>query len=270
MAETKIGIIGKGVVGTATARVWQEHAEVRCYDKQPARSTHTFDEIAECDFVFVCLPTPEGLRGRPDVSAVGDCLDRMRDSLWVMPIVIKSTVKIGSTRHWAEVFPSLRLFHSPEFLTERCSIADAHTPSRTIVGATSRAGVGCLREVVELHRKRFPGIPCLLMTSDESEAVKLMANNLFATKVAFFNEWHKWVGHHGLDWEKVRAGVMSDGRIAHAHTQVPGPDGKYGFGGTCLPKDLANTVSHAEVEGVSCPVMKAVQTRNFIDRGECS
>ena len=67
---TKIGIIGKGVVGTAMARVWQEHAEVRCFDKDPARSTHSWGEVGGCDFIFICLPTPEGSDGFPVASAV--------------------------------------------------------------------------------------------------------------------------------------------------------------------------------------------------------
>lgn len=33
-------------------------------------------------------------------------------------------------------------------------------------------------------------------------------------------------------------GVLSDGRIAKAHTNVPGHDGDRGFGGKCFPKDL--------------------------------
>ena len=29
----------------------------------------------------------------------------------------------------------------------------------------------------------------------------------------------------------------SDPRIGHSHTQVPGPDGRKGYGGACFPKD---------------------------------
>ena len=31
--------------------------------------------------------------------------------------------------------------------------------------------------------------------------------------------------------------VGTDPRISHSHTQVPGPDGRSGFGGACFPKD---------------------------------
>jgi len=32
--------------------------------------------------------------------------------------------------------------------------------------------------------------------------------------------------------------VGVDPRIGTGHAQVPGPDGKFGFGGHCLPKDV--------------------------------
>jgi UDP-glucose 6-dehydrogenase len=33
--------------------------------------------------------------------------------------------------------------------------------------------------------------------------------------------------------------ITVDPRIGRSHTQVPGPDGKFGYGGHCLPKDMA-------------------------------
>ena len=42
----------------------------------------------------------------------------------------------------------------------------------------------------------------------------------------------------GADWDTSVQGFVSDGRIGHSHIQVPGPDGKLGFGGNCLPKDV--------------------------------
>ena len=42
----------------------------------------------------------------------------------------------------------------------------------------------------------------------------------------------------GVNWSDALEGFILDGRIGHSHLQVPGPDGKFGFGGSCFPKDI--------------------------------
>lgn len=116
-----------------------------------------------------------------------------------------------------------------------------------------------------LYKSRFPGVPLYMMTSDESEAVKLFTNGFFAVKIAFFNEVRALADKLGLDWERVLGGVLSDGRISHNHTQVPGPDGQRGFGGACLPKDLANLIQclyDAETSSPYLSVCNSARMRN--------
>jgi hypothetical protein len=87
----------------------------------------------------------------------------------------------------------------------------------------------------------------LTMTSDESELVKYMANCFFAVKVTFFNEMKLLCEKLDLDWDVLLHGVLSDGRIAHSHTDVPGHDGQRGYGGTCVLPDakvLLNESGH--------------------------
>ena len=101
------------------------------------------------------------------------------------------------------------------------------------------------------------------MTSDESEAVKLMQNGFSAVKIAFFNEMRCLADDRGLDWTRVMDGLLAGGWINPAHTQVPGPDGKRGFGGGCLEKDLANLIDHFGYETL---VTRAAYRRNMEDR----
>ena len=42
----------------------------------------------------------------------------------------------------------------------------------------------------------------------------------------------------GGNWAKVHTGVLLSGYINDMHTYVPGPDGKFGYGGKCFPKDV--------------------------------
>jgi UDPglucose 6-dehydrogenase len=100
------------------------------------------------------------------------------------------------------------------------------------------------------------------MSSDESEFVKYAANCFFATKVMFFNEMLLLAEKKGLNWKKIEEGVMSDGRIAKSHFQVPGHDGDKGFGGTCFPKDINALIKTFEAEGLDPKVLKAVWEQN--------
>ena len=68
--------------------------------------------------------------------------------------------------------------------------------------------------------------------------IKYMNNCYFATKVSFMNEMYQIADSCGVDWDMAVEGFVRDGRIGHSHMSVPGPDGKFGFGGSCFPKDI--------------------------------
>ena len=70
-------------------------------------------------------------------------------------------------------------------MTARTALTDFICPSRHILGGHPARG---LHKVKEIYESRFPGVPCLVMTSNESEFVKYFANCFFAKKVLFFNE----------------------------------------------------------------------------------
>ena len=243
----KLGFVGGGVVGKATAKAFMEWAEIRIHDQVAERATHTLREVLDCELVFVCLPTPQKAGSLECDLTILRAFFSASHAMGYdeCHFVIRSTVPIGTTRKLKEDYGLKNICHSPEFLTARCALTDAQTPSRNIIGSVYEEGL--LGEtdarLRELYHKRFAGVPTICMTSNESEAVKLFLNGFFAVKVAYFNEIRDLADATGLDWNLVMAGVMSDGRIAHSHTQVPGHDGKFGFGGTCLPKDLANLIS---------------------------
>lgn len=272
----RVGIIGGGVVGRATARAFIEHvADVRVYDVVKERRTHQLHETLDCDLVFVCLPTPQTAGGHAcDVSAVeaffAEQVNLRHFDARRANFVLRSTVPIGTTRRLREQYGLPNLVHSPEFLTARVAVTDAQLPARNIIGypATPAGGFGneCGSLLHMLYERRFHGVPVHVMTSDESEAVKLLQNSFFAVKVAFWNECYAFAERAGLDWERVLSAVLADGRISHSHTKVPGPDGKRGFGGTCLPKDLANLITCIEGQGLSAAVTRAASARNERDR----
>lgn len=254
---TTIGVVGGGTVGRATARAWLEHArEVRVYDVLRQRRTHPLPEVLAADVVFICLPEGE-VEWLFEVTSASVPAG--------LPLVIRSTVPVGTTWRLARRYGLARLVHSPEFLTARCADVDARVPAQLVVGYPGQARAD--HPVVGLYRERFPGVPVREVTSDESETAKLATNAFFAVKVAFFNELHEGCGRLGVDWAAVREVVLGDGRISPYHTRVPGPDGACGFGGACLPKDAAELARCLEEYGLAPDVTRAALARNGRDRG---
>lgn len=262
----RLGVVGNGVVGHALARAFIEHVdEVRVHDRAPERSTHPLADALECDLIMVALPSPQKENSLAcDTSAIDDFFASQRGSL--KNYVLRSTVPVGTTRMLREKYALPNLCHSPEFLTSRVAITDAQIPARNIVGGPAGETSRCEQLLAGLYRKRFPGVPVHVLTSDESEAVKLCVNSFFLTKIAFFNECRAFCDALALDWEAVLAGVLSDGRIAHSHAKVPGPDGRFGAGGACLIKDTADLITCIESQGLSAAVTRAAYERNLEDR----
>ena len=259
LREMTIGIIGNGVLGGAMIRGLTEFAkEIRVYDVVPEKGTHNVEDTLASDLAFICLPTPARQDGSCDTTAVEGLImyvcDEYRSRRERTPhLVLRSTVSLGFTdrmaRKMVETGLPPRLVHNPEFLTARCAAVDFQTPSRHIIGQPLDGGPlspphPIVQETCDRLRclllERFSGIPVHIMTSGESELVKLTCNSFFALKVMFFNGIKQLCDARVLSYNAVLQGVLSDGRIAHSHTRVPGPDGQPGFGGTCLPKDLEN------------------------------
>lgn len=260
-SEITVGVIGGGFVGRATARGWIEHVKsVRVYDVDPRRCTASRENVLDSDIIFVCLPTPYcELTEQFDTGAICDTLNGMPRRNRPYNLVIRSTVPVGCTadlaeRRWSHIGPEdVSVVHNPEFLTARCAVVDFQIPARHIIGVPAvnldqlkADEYACGNMLRDMLVERFPGVRIHTVSSTESELAKLAQNAFFATKVAFFNAIERIASDAGARFEAVRECLLTDGRIAHSHTAVPGPDGRRGFGGACLPKDTAELASYDE------------------------
>ncbi len=70
------------------------------------------------------------------------------------------------------------------------------------------------------------------------------------------------------NWDHVMEGFLRDGRVGHSHTQVPGPDGKRGFGGSCFPKDIQAMIKFSESIGIEPNVLRGSWKTNLEVRPE--
>ena len=99
-----IGIIGNGFVGKAVAYGFRDQKPL-IYDINPDASTHSFDEVANCKYLFICLPTPmvSETGGEANTSIVEECLERLYQNKDQV-ILLKSTVPVGTTKRLAKKF----------------------------------------------------------------------------------------------------------------------------------------------------------------------
>ena len=103
---------------------------------------------------------------------------------------------------------------------------------------------------------------------ETAELIKYMSNCFFATKVSFMNEMYQIAEKIDANWDDAVSGFVSDGRIGHSHLGVPGHDGKFGFGGSCFPKDIQAMIDFAETFDLNPTVLKGAWEKNLEVRPE--
>ncbi len=231
MSKTKVGIIGNGFVGEAISFAFSSVADMYIYDTDPSRCLNYIESVHNCDFVFVCVPTPMYEDGSQDLSYVESAFEMAT----ARPIyILKSTVLPGTTENLTEKYPNFKIIFSPEFLTERTAKLDMLTQSRIILGGE----LSLTDKAKDLFNERFKIKNIIQTDSKTAELTKYMNNTFFATKVSIMNEFKLLCDKIDANWEDALRGFVADGRIGDSHLNVPGHDGKLGYGGTCFPKDV--------------------------------
>ncbi len=274
--EQKIGVVGNGFVGGAVKFGFSPtvgcDAEVRVYDKNPNKSTHTLEEtVNESDFIFLSVPTPANKDGSINTDILSSAIKDIDDvSTRDNYIVIRSTVTPGTTRRLQKEYHQLNLLFNPEFLTERSANFDFINQSRFIVGSgDTMSSASGAESFEELLKARFGEcIAFMHCTYETAEMIKYMSNCFFATKVSFMNEMYQIAEKSNVNWQQAIDGLVADGRVGHSHMNVPGHDGKFGFGGSCFPKDVQAMRNFAESIGVNPSVLAAVWRKNLEVRPE--
>ena len=244
-----IGIIGQGYVGTAIKLGFEEHYNVLTYDKfELGKSTHSkISDIVELsDVIFVCVPTPMRQDGSCYTGIVEEVIREINENANGQIVVIKSTVPPGTTDRINQEYTHSTVIFNPEFLTEANFIQDFKNQSRIILGG-DRKGTNIVRQI---YSRIFPNATIVKTGAKHAEMVKYFTNCFLATKVSFANEMYNICNQLDLDYDKIVEYATYDERLGKSHWAVPGPDGDFGYGGHCLPKDLSAIVSEFDTYGL--------------------
>lgn len=270
----RVGIIGNGFVGKATSQLACKSVDMLSYDIRPEQCKPkglTFEDLKECHVIFISVPTPmtkDGSCHLDILKSVVDDLDSMGYSGYK---IIRSTVPVGTS-------DSLGCYFMPEFLTEANYVKDFIENPFWIFGLcqshTTQQHEEFAHTILTLFDKshqeeKIKSNQLQFLSNKEAEMVKMFRNCFLATKVSFCNEIAEFCTRKGIEYENVRKWGAMDPRIQKSHTSVPGPDGKYGFGGTCFPKDTASLSYEMKKVGMKSYVLDAaIERNNKKDRSE--
>ena len=262
----KIGIIGQGFVGTAVREGLKQHYDIHTYDlKEKCTCESILELVDESDVIFVCVPTPMKKDGSCDISIVEGVIDEIEDvDISGKIVVIKSTVPPGTTERLNKKYKNISVVFNPEFLTEANFIEDFKNQDRIIIGGPRPTST----RVRQLFYKAFPNAHIIKTSSTIAEMVKYTTNCFLSTKVSFANEMKQICDKIDVDYDKVIEYATYDERLGKSHWSVPGPDGHYGFGGSCFPKDINALISLSDDLGVWLHTLMGVWHTNCDVRPE--
>lgn len=260
----KIGIIGQGFVGNAVREGMKNYYDVRTFDINGNCNEPSLQSLIEnVNELFLCLPTPMRKSGECDLSIVKECLrDISLISTFLLKdpilVIIKSTIPPGTTEQLNKEFPALNIAFNPEFLTEANAVEDYKNQNRIVIGAERSFSL----RVEEIFKKAFPNTHIIKTSSTIAEMIKYVTNSFLAMKVSFANEMYQICQGLEIDYSTVIEYAKYDSRLGNSHWSVPGPDGDFGYGGHCFPKDVAALTFLANSLGIEPTILIGTATKN--------
>jgi UDPglucose 6-dehydrogenase len=261
----RLGVIGAGFVGDAVIAGF-DRPNVDMWIVDPKFYKTTISELVDAapHMIFVCVPTPGADDGSVDVSTVDTVLKEISSCGYTDIVVIKSTITPDHLQNLQSKY-FLRLVYNPEFLTEANARHDFVNPSMQILGGQWHDCETVERAYVKYSSVKI--VPTFKTDLITASMLKYTINSWLATKVSFMNELYQLHKDSGATstWQQFTDMLQRDTRVGSSHLQVPGPDGEFGFGGHCFPKDTAAFINYAHTQNKNLSVLQtAVDINNKI------
>ena len=256
----KVGIIGYGFVGKAVRNGLKENVKVFIVDPKINTSIQDLNYF-EPEVVFLCLPTPYGSKTNiQDISILTDVLKQIKNSSFSDTLfVLKSTISPDNI----DIFNHIKRFvYNPEFLREINADDDFINTDFLVFGGIDK-NCESLKQFYKNHTKCKTN-NYLFTDIISASLIKYAINTFLATKVIFFNELFELFNISGTkeDWESFIEIIKNDSRIGSTHMQVPGHDGRKGFGGACFPKDISAFLSYSKKMNLNFSLLETVIKSN--------
>jgi UDPglucose 6-dehydrogenase len=249
MNKITIGIVGCGFVGSALKMWIKEHnSSVKVLVSDPPKGMN--DDMSLTDIIFISIHIPTEEDGTQDLTSLKNIISHLSDK----PIFIRTTILPGTSDKLSMEY-NKKIYFLPEFLTERTAYQDFCSQPMIFTGET------------ELLKNIFVGKKYIEMSSLEAEITKYTHNVFGALKVTYFNGIYDICKKLNANYRKIQEGILLSGYINFPHTQVPGPDGKFGYGGKCFPKDVNALTKMCENNTIG-ELLRTLSPLNIKFRGE--
>jgi len=258
----KIGIVGFGFVGKATD--WGFSLNTEKFIVDPKLGTN-IEQLSKFNpqIIFICVPTPMGDDGNQDSTIIEEVVKELVEKCSGSIKVVKSTV-LPSILDKLQT-QDKKLIYNPEFLREKHANEDFINSDMIIFGGDRNTATE-ISQAYLLHSK-CKTKEHLFTDLKSASLIKYAINTFLASKVIFFNELHQVFEKLDVtdQWESIINIISRDSRIGSSHMDVPGHDGRKGFGGACFPKDSIALVKYSEDIGINMTGLKTtIKTNNKI------
>jgi UDP-glucose 6-dehydrogenase len=223
-------IVGAGKVGVATGMALRNN--VTYHDPFKGIVNNNYSDY---EHVVICVDTVQ--KGPEDYNDLESVLDELESKKYNGVAVIRSTVSPIKISEWDSRY-SFDYIMFPEFMPQQEGRLITHDAWTVVLGGNTKhtANFGS-----KLYSNGYPGEREIYrrVTKEEACIIKLADNAGLSAKLTYFNAVYKICEKFGASYESVRNVIGMDSRIGMQHSVVPSPDdGKLGFGGHCLPKDI--------------------------------
>lgn len=213
------------------------------------------EAVANSEFIFLCLPTPESLDGSADISIIETVASEIGGSLLPASIIVnKSTLPVGSVKVVENCIQrkDVSVVSNPEFLREGSAVQDFLRPDRVVIGSDDKLAAERVSQLYEPICKNI-----LITDPASAETIKYASNAFLAARLSFVNALASVCEVLGANINDVVDGLGSDSRIG-THFLQPGP----GWGGSCFPKDTKALLKIAQDNGYNFELLAGVISAN--------
>ena len=277
ITETKtatVCVVGAGYVGLPLSNIFAKEYRVITYDNNPEKveilsgrngnHNHTFtadpSQIAEADFIAVCVPTPVRDGTRPDMTYIKEAAEIIgRHMKKGATVIIESSIYPGATEELIKPIleqasgytcgADFKLAYSPERINPGDTEHDIDKVTKIVAACDKET----LERVTELYQHITPHV-FKARNIRTAEAAKLVENAQRDLNIAFVNELSMMFSKMGLDTKDV---LDAAGTKWNFLKMSPGL-----VGGYCIPVVPYFLVQKAEEAGYRPRIIPAGRAVN--------
>ncbi len=261
-----IAYIGYGFVGKACHKAFEHNSHAIIIDPKYSETQISDLPTLQPQLTFVAINAPTLDDGSVDASIIYDIFRQLAEVKYDGLVVLKSTLPPAivydlyiqfAAQGTAGIHGCLKYIYSPEFLREKEWEHDALNPAMIIM-AGNYFDCDKLKGFYENNSSIKQYIRFCRTDYKSAALAKYAINSFLASKVVFMNQLQQvFADTHGIDivdrgdWEEFTEILGMDTRLGKSHMAVPGYGGKYGYGGSCFPKDVKAFIGFDKEERMS-------------------